>query len=236
MERRPLGPEEHCGCGSEDQYKSCCLPKGLQWLVGDDGSIYRQVKVDGELAKLLDELKRKSKPGDPLFPPEAIPSPEIMRQILTQAGVSPAWLYAWEKTGMMLTEQNKHQWPDVDLAAWDAAITEHQREEEIDAWVTDHPGTTREEAREFFEDLEAEEASMEVENQLMAAGYGADVACAYFHLGYVVLPENRGQFTDVQLAAWDREIAAYTGSPKVSEAVRQKLLEDITRRRPKTAH
>jgi hypothetical protein len=39
-----------------------------------------------------------------------------------------AILYAFEKTGLLVTEQNQHLIPDEDLAEWDAAIEECERQ------------------------------------------------------------------------------------------------------------
>ena len=42
------------------------------------------------------------------------------------AGVDPAFVYAFEKTGLLVTEENQHLIPDADLAEWDAAIEEYE--------------------------------------------------------------------------------------------------------------
>ena len=43
------------------------------------------------------------------------------------AGLNPAFVYAFEKTGLLVTEQNQHLIPEKDLAEWDAAIEEYER-------------------------------------------------------------------------------------------------------------
>ena len=39
------------------------------------------------------------------------------------AGLDPAFIYAFGKTGLVVTEQNQHLIPEQDLAEWDAMIT-----------------------------------------------------------------------------------------------------------------
>ncbi len=41
-------------------------------------------------------------------------------------GLCPALVYVFEKTGLLVTEQNQYLIPDNDLADWDAAIEEYE--------------------------------------------------------------------------------------------------------------
>ena len=43
------------------------------------------------------------------------------------AGLDPAFAYAFEKTGLLVTEENHHLILGNDLAGWDAAIEEYER-------------------------------------------------------------------------------------------------------------
>ena len=45
---------------------------------------------------------------------------------MKQAGLDPAIIYAFEKTGLFVTEGNQHLISDVDLEKWDEAITEYE--------------------------------------------------------------------------------------------------------------
>jgi hypothetical protein len=42
------------------------------------------------------------------------------------AGLDPALIYAFGKTGLLVTKQNQHLIPDEDLAERDAAIEEYE--------------------------------------------------------------------------------------------------------------
>src|SRR4051812_39019040 len=74
---------------------------------------------------------REPGPGDLLFPD--LPHPEHLEarmvEDLKAAGLDPAFIYAFEKTGLLVTEQNQHLIPEKDLAEWDAAIEEYERKE-----------------------------------------------------------------------------------------------------------
>ena len=43
------------------------------------------------------------------------------------AGLDPGYIYAFEKTGLLVTEQNQHLIPETDLAEWGAAVEEYER-------------------------------------------------------------------------------------------------------------
>jgi hypothetical protein len=47
-------------------------------------------------------------------------------------GVNPALIYAYEKTGLLVSEENQHLIPDTDLAEWQAAIEEYSQLHEED--------------------------------------------------------------------------------------------------------
>jgi hypothetical protein len=42
------------------------------------------------------------------------------------AGLDPAFIYAFEQTGLLVTEQNQLLISGKDLAEWDAAIVEYR--------------------------------------------------------------------------------------------------------------
>ena len=53
-----------------------------------------------------------------------------MVQAMKQAGLNPAIVYAFEKTGLLVTEENQDMLSDSDLAEWEAAIREYEALEE----------------------------------------------------------------------------------------------------------
>ncbi len=49
-----------------------------------------------------------------------------MVQAMKAAGLDPAYIYAFEKTGLLVTEQNQHLLSDQDLAQWQTALDEYE--------------------------------------------------------------------------------------------------------------
>ena len=49
-----------------------------------------------------------------------------MVEAMKQAGLDPALIYAFEKTGLLVTEENQHMLPESDVAGWEAAIDEYE--------------------------------------------------------------------------------------------------------------
>ena len=52
----------------------------------------------------------------------------FMVEGMKQAGLDPALIYAFEKTGLLVSEANQHLIADVDLAKWNAAMEEYYAE------------------------------------------------------------------------------------------------------------
>jgi ribose 5-phosphate isomerase len=49
-----------------------------------------------------------------------------MVQAMKKVGIDPAVIYAFEKTGLIVTEDNQNLISDVDRAEWDAAVLEYR--------------------------------------------------------------------------------------------------------------
>jgi hypothetical protein len=66
-------------------------------------------------------------PDDRIFfdAPPVEPVEHQIAQALRAAGCDPALVYAFEKTGLLVTEQNRHPISDVDLAGYAAASEEY---------------------------------------------------------------------------------------------------------------
>jgi hypothetical protein len=134
--RKKLSRNSRCPCGSGKKYKHCCYHKGFDW-VEEEGQVYRSVPLSGEAAAILNEQHRKfverfgREPGpDDLIFFDAPPVEQVefqMVKAMKAAGLDPAFIYAYEKTGgLLVTEQNLHLIPEADLDAWQAALDEYE--------------------------------------------------------------------------------------------------------------
>ena len=137
MERKEFPRDASCPCGSGAAYERCCLRKGIEYVEDEEGEVAKSVPVDAEVREVLDEQRRKfvekfgrePGPGDKLFfdaPPLEHFEAEIARAMKV-GGINPAVIYAFEKTGLLVSEENQHLIPDADLAEWEAAIEEYFR-------------------------------------------------------------------------------------------------------------
>ena len=136
--RKHISRNARCPCGSGKKYKQCCRLKGIEWSVQDDGTVVRSVPVSPEVVEVLEGLResfcathgREPEAGDRLF--EGAPPFEIVEHLTVQAmkkaGIDPALIYAYEQTGLMLNTRNEHLVPDPDVAEWDAALDEYERQ------------------------------------------------------------------------------------------------------------
>jgi hypothetical protein len=132
--RKRLGKNELCPCGSGRSYGRCCYDKDFEFVVDDDGNIFKAVPMSEELAGIMEEQKRKfidkyghePGPDDHVFfdAPPLEHAEHFMVEAMKQAGLDPAIIYAFEKTGLIVTEANQNLISDVDRAEWEAAVME----------------------------------------------------------------------------------------------------------------
>ena len=113
MAGKKLSQNAACPCGSGRKYKHCCISKGFDWVEGEGGTVRKSVPLPAEAVAILHEQRRKfverfgrePGPGDPVF--FDLPHPEHVEAMMV-AGLDEAIVHAFEKTGRLVTEQNRH--------------------------------------------------------------------------------------------------------------------------------
>jgi hypothetical protein len=73
--------------------------------------------------------RRRTRPTNPVTPnPEKTDTEAraILLQAMADCGATPAAVYAFHKTGMLLTEENVSRFSGEDLRAWNDAINEYE--------------------------------------------------------------------------------------------------------------
>ncbi|MBN1418322.1 MAG: SEC-C domain-containing protein [Planctomycetes bacterium] len=137
MGRRKISRNAPCPCGSGRKYKECCLRKGIEYSEDERGGIYKILHAPPEFGEIVEEQRRKFAreqgrelgPDDPVFfdagPLEHLEAE--MAEGLRKAGIHPALIYAFEKTGMIVSDENKDTFSDADLDEWEAAVDEYFR-------------------------------------------------------------------------------------------------------------
>ena len=119
-----------------DSPKDGCHDKGFEWQVDDEGNVFKSIPFSEDLAKVIDEQRQKfveqhgrePGPDDSLFfdMPPLEHAEHFMVQAIKEAGLRPAFVYAFEQTGLIVTEENQNLLSENDLAEWEAAIQEYE--------------------------------------------------------------------------------------------------------------
>jgi uncharacterized protein YecA (UPF0149 family) len=127
---KKLGRNEPCQCGSGRKYKHCCWQKKFEWVVDEHGDVHRRVPIDDpRLMEGLREACEGKQPDEPVFGDlghmEYIEAEMV--DIMKEIGMDPAFIYAYEKTGLLVTEDNKDKMTDLDLEEWREAVERYRR-------------------------------------------------------------------------------------------------------------
>jgi hypothetical protein len=89
-----------------------------------------------QLEKFRQKFGRDPGPEDPVFFDADADMPQLIDQekaeedllmAMTGAGIAPELIYAIQRTGRLVTEENSHLLPKEALAEWQAAIEEYRQ-------------------------------------------------------------------------------------------------------------
>ncbi len=133
MSKKKLSRNALCPCGSGKKYKHCCIHKDFDWVETEDGGIARLVQVPEEVSQALKELRQAYMAQHGCEPErifEGAPPLELMEhwtvEAMKKADVDPALIYAFERTGLLLNDDNVDKLPDTEIAEWKSAIHEYE--------------------------------------------------------------------------------------------------------------
>lgn len=134
--RKKISRNDPCPCGSGKKYKKCCIDKDFDWVEDDNGNILKSVPMSPEMLDVLSDQReafterfgREPGPDDLVFPDIGHPEhvEHEMVELMKAADVDPAKIYAFEKTGRLVTEENQALLSDEELDEWEAAIDEYK--------------------------------------------------------------------------------------------------------------
>lgn len=132
--RTKVGRNEPCPCGSGKKYKKCCNDKAFQYVTGADGEINRQIPLYDEARSIVaqrlqmfkEEFGREAGPDDRIFWEEPEHAEHGIVEAMKKANINPAIIYAFQKTGRLVSEDNLALIPERDLAEWNAATAEYE--------------------------------------------------------------------------------------------------------------
>lgn len=149
--KREIRNLELCPCNSSKKYKYCCKKKAFKFLQDENQQIYQLIPFNNipdklePVMKLVGittpqelwakyfgvnislikdanaiEIPYKPTPKD-VFVPEMLDDIEIMKQVKTPREL----IYAYQKTGLMVTDFNKKWIPDKELQEFYDAANEY---------------------------------------------------------------------------------------------------------------
>ena len=139
MGRKPFPRNECCPCGSGEKYKRCCFTKGFHYYVDDEtGEVLRSVPLKAEARdelhkalaaqrdKFIAKFGREPGSDDPIFfDLDEDKLRDDTANAMRAAGIPPALIYAYEETGLIVTQENRSLIPDVELREFDAKVREY---------------------------------------------------------------------------------------------------------------
>jgi hypothetical protein len=136
VSKRRMSRNAPCPCGSGKKYKHCCYGKGFEWIEDEDGMVGKSMPLTEEIDEVfrkvrqacIDKYGREPEPDELLF--TDLPHLEHLEAMLVRemksADLDPAFIYAFEKTGVLISEQNWHLIPEKDSGEWRSAVEEYR--------------------------------------------------------------------------------------------------------------
>jgi hypothetical protein len=116
-----VGRNEKCPCASGKKFKQCCLPRPQP---------RQQLTIEERIREFEKRFDRHPGPADRIFL-EASSQQDILDKVsaaMTAAGIDPAFIYAFQKTGLIVASENMDFLTGRDLMVWTAAVDEYRSE------------------------------------------------------------------------------------------------------------
>jgi hypothetical protein len=118
------------------EVQAVLLREGRPLVQGPDGELAHELPIGPEIGEILQRQRakfiarygREPGPEDPIFfdAPSDDEYDAAVTKAMEQAGVAPAVIYAFRKTGRIITEENAKFVPAAALEAWQQAIDEYE--------------------------------------------------------------------------------------------------------------
>lgn len=136
-ERIEWGDNEKCPCGSGKTYKYCCKTRKLKYYKGEDEKHYiKSIPLHPDLKTALEDEKIMFKhifgrmPGDSDYVQGGILLKDLTRgyKLMKRKNVvDKAWLYASNKTGIMLTTENEDLISEIEVKQFKKYLYEYKK-------------------------------------------------------------------------------------------------------------
>ncbi|ACM19360.1 hypothetical protein Geob_0998 [Geotalea daltonii FRC-32] len=137
---KKIGRNEPCPCGSGKKFKKCCDSKDFRLRVDESGDLLREYSIDddellsalrGQVEVFREIFGREPLDDDPLFLEKYLITPEEVKNnmiaAMEKSGISADLIYAYKKTGYLISSSNLDKFPGRALIEWDDAQKEFQK-------------------------------------------------------------------------------------------------------------
>lgn len=136
-QRKPYPPNNFCPCKSGQKYKKCCQPKNVEYFLRADGTVIKESLLDAAQREEFLQQKRlfvQQYGRQPSEEEEGIlrlsggfaDLKSVIESDLLKRGASDETLYAFRKTGILVTNQNSSHVTAEELQKWEEAIMEYR--------------------------------------------------------------------------------------------------------------
>jgi hypothetical protein len=131
-----IGRNAPCPCGSGRKHKLCCMGKVFTWHAESDELFTQSFPIEGGLKDSIDDLRatfvrhfgREPEGKDPLILSKYLLSPEDIKRLtaeaMVKAGIDEDKIYAYKKSGYLITDSSLDRATGAAIDEWDNAIDE----------------------------------------------------------------------------------------------------------------
>lgn len=134
---------ELCPCGSGEIYKKCCKQKSIKYYKKNENEYIKSIPMEKEVEKVLRHLQAEFKrilgrnPGQDDYVMAGVLNNNMenfTRKLKYDAQIPNDYVYAYDRTGLMLSEHNIDKLSDVEIMEFKDAMKEYNdlMEEEIE--------------------------------------------------------------------------------------------------------
>lgn len=157
---------EKCPCGSGKKYKDCCKNKEIKYYYKDKNTYTKSMHLNEESKDIMFITKNQFKdifgrpPGDDDFMISGVLSNELeraVRKMKLEKVLPNDYLYAYDRTGIMLSPYNYNMFSDIEIEQFENARKEYN--DLMQADISDNRGNllqvveaTNIYLKEFFEE------------------------------------------------------------------------------------
>jgi hypothetical protein len=130
------GRNSLCPCGSGKKFKQCCSGKAFTYTAEDEDSYSLKIPMNNRMREIIARqaetfrrhFEREPGSGVPFFLAKYLYSEQDLEREtvagMKAAGMDPAFIYAYKKTGYIQVESQLHRYTGAAIAEWDEAIAE----------------------------------------------------------------------------------------------------------------